>query len=102
MEVMFYRQYGNWYRDSKLDSDSNSCINGYDEQVLLGEGYMTGTYADFSQHEGRYIINDCVQSIFLPKMKEMAKRHHASRIKAISVDNNLDHIKLRIELVSKK
>lgn len=99
MEVTLNRQYGEWYEDPKRWSDCNETINSWDETIFLGDGYQTGCEADFSQHTGHYIIRDDIQSIFLPKMKEMAKKHHASKIKAISVDNNLDHVTSRITVV---
>lgn len=32
-------------------------------------------------------------------MKQMAKKHHGTRIKSIEVDNNLDHIELKVVYV---
>ncbi len=50
----------------------------------------------FSTHPGPYIISNCVQSIFLREMRNMAKKYHGTRIKSIEVDNNLDHVDLVI------
>ena len=94
-----WRQYGDWYENPKRFSDCNETINAWDMSIFLGDGYQTGTYADFSTHTGPYIISNCVQSIFLPEMKEMAKRHHGSRIKHIAVDTYLDHVELTITYV---
>ena len=91
-----WRTYGQWYEDPKRFSDCNETINSWDENIFLGTDYQTGTVADFSTHPGPYIISNCVQSIFLPEMKAMAKKYHGTRIKSIEVDNNLDHIDLVI------
>ena len=91
-----WRTYGQWYEDPKRFSYCNGSINSWDENIFLGTDYQTGTYADFSTHPGPYIISNCVQSIFLPELREMAKKHHGTRIKSIDVDNNLDHVVLTI------
>ena len=91
-----WRTYGQWYEDPKRFSDCNETINSWDENIFLGTDYQTGTVADFSTHPGPYIISNCVKSIFLPELRDMAKKHHGTRIKSIDVDNNLDHIDLVI------
>ena len=91
-----WRTYGQWYEVPKRFSDCNETINSWDENIFLGTDYQTGTRADFSTHPGPYIISNCVQSIFLPELRDMAKKNHGTRIKAIDVDNNLDHIDLVI------
>ena len=91
-----WRTYGQWYEDPKRFSDCNETINSWDENIFLGTNYQTGTVADFSTHTGPYIISNCVQSIFLPELRDMAKKHHGTRIRSIDVDNNLDHIDLVI------
>ncbi len=91
-----WRQYGNWYKDPKPFSDCNEHIVDFDEAIFLGVGYQTGTTADFSQHPGWCIWNDDIKTIFLPKMREIAKKYHGTRIKSIEVDNNLDHIDMII------
>ena len=97
--VRLWRQYGPWYEDPKRFSDCNKHIVDFDANIFLGTNYQTGTYADFTTHPGPYIIEPDIKSIFLPDMKEMAKRHHGTRIKSIEVDNNLDHIDLTITYV---
>jgi hypothetical protein len=92
-----WRTYGPWYEDPKRFSDCNETINSWDENIFLGTDYQTGTYADFSTHTGPYIISPDVKSIFLREMREMARKHHGTRIKAVSVDNFLDHVELKIE-----
>ena len=80
------------YQDPKLWSNCNDSINSWDENIFLGTEYQTGTVADFSTHPCSYIICNDVKSIFLPEMRDMAKKYHGTRIKSIEVDNNLDHI----------
>ena len=91
-----WRTYGQWYEDPKRFSYCNETINSWDMNIFLGTDYQTGTYANFSTHPGPYIISNCVQSIFLPELRNMAKKYHGTRIKSIDVDNNLDHIDLVI------
>lgn len=87
-----WRNYGQWYEDPKRFSDCNETINSWDENIFLGTDYQTGTVANFSTHPGPYIISFGVQENFLPDLRNMAKKYHGTRIKAIEVDNNLDHI----------
>ena len=94
-----WRTYGPWYKDPKPWSDCNEKINSWDENIFLGTEYQTGTEADFENHPGPYIINPDIETIFLPDMKQMAKKHHGSRIRSLSVDNNLDHVELTITYV---
>jgi len=94
-----WRHDGPWYEDPKRFSDCNEHINSWDESIFLGTEYQTGTVADFETFTGPYIINNDIKSIFLPEMKQMAKKHHGTRIKSIEVDNNLDHIELKVVYV---
>lgn len=87
-----WRTYGQWYEDPKRFSDCNETINSWDENIFLGTDYQTGTRADFSTHPGPYILSFGVQENFLPDLRNIAKKYHGTRIKAIEVDNNLDHI----------
>ena len=87
-----WRKYGPWYQDPKPWSDCNETINAWDMNIFLGTDYQTGTQADFENHPGPYIISWGVQENFLREMRDMAKKHHGTRIKNIEVDNNLDHI----------
>ena len=91
-----WRTYGHWYEDPKRFSECNEHIVDVDALIFKGEGYQTGTVADFSKHPGWCIWNPDIKSIFLPDMREIAKKHHGTRIKSIEVDNNLDHIDLII------
>lgn len=102
MEVTLWRNYGPWYEDPKRFSSCNDTINSWDETIFLGTDYQTGTTADFQNHNGRYKISHDVDSIFLPELQEMAKRHRGSKVKGVSVDNNLDHVTLTIELAQRK
>ena len=92
-----WRNYGPWYTDPKCWSDCNEHIVDFDANIFLGTNYQTGTYADFTTHPGPYIIEPDIKTIFLRDMREMAKKHHGSRIRWIDVDNNLDHVELKIE-----
>lgn len=85
--------------DPKRFSDCNEHINSWDESIFLGTEYQTGTEADFETFTGPYIINNDIETIFLPEMKQMAKKHHGSRIQSIEVDNNLDHVELKVVYV---
>ncbi len=94
-QFTLWRNYGDWYKDPKPWSDCNESINSWDMCIFLGDGYQTGTYADFSIHPGPYIISHGIPD-FLRELRDMAKKHHGTRIKAIDVDNNLDHVVLTI------
>lgn len=91
-----WRNYGDWYENPKRFSDCNETINAWDMSIFLGDGYQTGTYADFSTHTGPYIINYGVQENFLRDLRALAKKYRGTRIRAIDVDNYLDHVILRI------
>ena len=69
-----WKTYGQWYEDPKRFSYCNGSINSWDENIFLGTDYQTWTYADFSTHPGPYIISNGVQSIFLPELRDMAKK----------------------------
>ena len=88
-----WREYGPWYQDPKPFSNCNDTIFAWDQQIFLGTDYQTGTQADFQNHTARYIISYGIPD-FLREMRDMAKKHHGTRIKSIEVDNNLDHIDL--------
>ena len=70
-------------KDPKRFSDCNETINSWDENIFLGTDYQTGTVADFENHPGPYILSFGVQENFLPDLREMAKKYHGTRIKAI-------------------
>ena len=91
-----WRTYGRWYEDPKRFSDCNEHIVDIDAMIIKGEGYQTGTVADFSEHPGWCIWEPDIKSMFLPDMRAIAKKHHGTRIKSIEADNNLDHIDLTI------
>lgn len=98
MVLTLHRDYGSWYKDPKLYSSCNDSISAYDKQIFLTEDYQTGTQANWSNHEGRYIINYSIKD-FCNELKTMAKANHASRIKSVEIDNYLDHVILRILLL---
>ena len=91
-----WREYGPWYQDPKPFSNCNDNIVDFDAAIFLGKNYQTGTVADFTEHPGWCIWSPDIKTIFLPDMRDMAKKHHGTRIKSIEVDNNLDHIDLII------
>ena len=103
MKVTLWRKYGSWYKEPDIiwASYTSSCgdIFSYDMEIFLGSGYTTGTCADLSKHDGQFLNWYEVQGFFLPDMKEMAKRHHGSRVKRVEVDSYIDHVDLTIELV---
>ena len=77
-----WRTYGPWYEDPKRFSDCNETINSWDMNIFLADGYQTRTYANFSMHPGPYIISYGVQEDFLRNLRDMAKKHHGTRIKS--------------------
>jgi len=96
--VTLWREYGDWYSDPKVfRSSCNDSIFTYDETIFLGRGYQTGTVMDLKTLNSRYIWSNDIKTIFLPSLKEMAKKYHGTRIKSIEVDNNLDHIELTLQ-----
>ena len=104
MKVTLWRKYGSWYKESDIiwypfTSNCDVDIFSYDMEIFLGSGYTTGTGADLSKHDGRFLNWYDVKGFFLPDMKEMAKRHHGSRVKRVEVDSDIEHVDLTIELV---
>ena len=98
MDLTLFRSYGPWYEDPRRWSGFNECIYGWDKQIFLAEGYQEGSAADFENNTCPYRIYEDVQTMFLPDLKDMAKKHHASRIESVAVDNYIDHITLTIKL----
>lgn len=99
ISVVLYRKYGDWYDDPQRFSEKRNTIFQLDEQLILGTGYQTGSYADLSKNNCRYVIREDITTIFLPKWKGLAKQNHCSRIKNIEFEDFLDHFELSIELV---
>ena len=106
MAVTLWRKYGSWYEQPSIIWNTGpgtmpnfNGIFSFDMKIFLGSGYTTGTYADFNGHVGRFLNWYDVQGFLLPEMKEMAKKHHGSRIKSVKVDSETDYVGLTIELV---
>lgn len=91
-----WREYGPWYEDPKRFSDCNEHIVDFDAQIFLGRGYRPFSTVDFTNHPGWCIWEPDIETLFLPEMRKVAKKHHGTRIKSIDVDNNLDHVVLTI------
>ena len=98
IELKIYRTYGDWYENPQWNSNSKGSIFQLDEWIIMGEGYQTGTYADLTQLNGRYIIRDDIKSIFLYRWRQYIKENHCSRIKNVEFEDFLDHFDLKIEL----
>lgn len=99
IELQIFRRYGDWYEDPDKFFPKANSIFQLDEQLILGEGYQSGTIADLSVHECKYVVLNDVQSIFLPKYRRLAKENHCSRIKNLQFDDHLDYFYLNMELV---
>lgn len=93
-----YREYGKWYEEPQLYRGNKSSIFQLDEWIILGDEYQTGTYADLTQFEGRYVIREDITSLFLYRWRKLAKENHISRIKNVEFEDFLDHFDLKVEL----
>lgn len=98
IEMRVYREYGKWYEDPQLYRGNKSSIFQLDEWIILGDEYQTGTYADLTQFEGRYVIREDINSLFLYRWRKLAKENHISRIKNVEFEDFLDHFDLKVEL----
>ena len=98
MKFTLYRKYGDWYEDPQLNYKDS--VFEWDEVVLLGEGYQTGTEADFETHTGRYVIYHDEEDFF-SNYKELAKENHCTKIKYLEQQSYLDRIEFTVELVSR-
>ena len=96
MKFTLYRKYGDWYNDPQM-FQPNDDVFSWDEHILLGEGYQTGTEADFDTHNGRYAIYHDQEDFFYD-YKEKAKENHCTRIKNLSQQSFLDRIEFTVEL----
>ena len=100
MKFTLYRTYGEWYNDPQK-FQPNHDVFSWDEDILLGEGYQTGTEADFETHTGRYVIYHD-ENIFFSDYKELAKKNHCTRIKHLEQQSYLDRIEFTVELLQTK
>ena len=51
------------------------------------------------QLEGRYVIRDDINTIFMYSWRELAKGNHCNRIKNVKFEDFLDYFELKVELV---
>lgn len=96
MKFTLYRKYGDWYSDPQM-FQPNDNVFSWDEIILLGEGYQTGTEADFDTHNGRYAIYHD-QKDFFYDYKEKVKENRCTRIKHLEQQSFLDRIEFTVEL----
>ena len=100
MKFTLYRKYGDWFEDPQRFQPQTSVFS-WDEIILLGDDYQTGTYADFDNHPGRYIIN-YHEDDFFSNYKEKARENHCTRIKQLSQQSYLDRVEFTVELLQQK
>ena len=101
MKFTLYRKYGDdWYDDPQM-FQPNHDVFSWDEIILLGDGYETGTYADLENLPGRYVIY-LDENIFFSDYKELAKKNHCTRIKNLEQQSYLDRIEFTVELLQTK
>lgn len=99
MKFTLYRKYGDWYTDPQM-FQPNHKVFSWDELILLGDDYKTGTIADFDSHSGRYVIYHDEKDFFYD-YKGKVKEHHCTPIKNLQQQSYLDRIELAVELVSR-
>lgn len=97
MKFTLYRKYGNWFEDPQRFQPQTSVFS-WDEHILLGDNYQTGTTADFETLTGRYAIYHDQEDFFYD-YKKMAKGNHCTRIKQLSQQSFLDRIEFTVELL---
>lgn len=100
MKFTLYRKYGNWFEDPQRFQPQTSVFS-WDEIILLGIDYRTGTTADFDTHTGKYAIYHDQEDFFYD-YKKMAKGNHCTRIKQLSQQSYLDRIEFTVELLQPK
>lgn len=100
MKFTLYRKYGNWYEDPQRFQPQTSVFS-WDEHILLGDDYQTGTTADFETLTGRYVIS-YNENDFFADYKEKAKESHCTRIKRLEQQSFLDRIEFTVELLQPK
>lgn len=100
MKFTLYRKYGDWYEDPQR-FQPNHDVFSWDEDILLGSGYQTGSEADLETHTGKYVIYHD-ENIFFSDYKELAKKNHCTRIKHLEQQSYLDRIEFTVELLQTK
>ena len=100
MKFTLYRKYGDWYIDPQM-FQPNDNVFSWDEHILLGDDYETGTTADFETLTGRYVIS-YGEDDFFQDYKEKAKEKHCTKIKHLEQQSFLDRIEFTVELLQPK
>ena len=100
MKFTLYRKYGNWFEDPQRFQPQTSVFS-WDEHILLGDDYQTGTTADFDTLTGRYVIS-YAEDDFFNDYKEKARENHCTRIKQLSQQSYLDRVEFTVELLQQK
>ena len=100
MKFTLYRKYGDWFEDPQRFQPQTSVFS-WDEHILLGDDYETGTTADFETLTERYVIS-YHKDDFFQDYKEKAKENHCTRIKHLEQQSFLDRIELTVELLQPK
>ena len=98
MMFTLYRKYGEWYDDPESKGKTFfDSIFSWDEIILEGKGWRQGSYADFDNHPGPYIIYDCVDDFF-SDYKQEARRRHCTRIVNLNIKSYLNRVEFTVEL----
>jgi hypothetical protein len=100
MKFTLYRKYGDWFEDPQRFQPQRSVFS-WDEIILLGDGYKTGTYADLEHLTGRYVIS-YAEDDFFSNYKKKARENHCTRIKHLEQQSLLDRIEFTVELLQPK
>lgn len=100
MKFTLYRKYGDWYEDPQRFKPNDNVFS-WDKIILLGDGYQTGTEADFDTHNGRYAIYHDQEDFFYD-YKEKVKGNRCTKIKHLEQQSFLDRIEFTVELVQQK
>ena len=100
VKFTLYRKYGDWYEDPQRFQPQTSVFS-WDEHILLGDDYETGTTADFETLTGRYVISHH-EDDFFRDYKGKARENHCTKIKQLSQQSFLDRIEFTVELLQPK
>lgn len=97
VKFTLYRKYGDWYEDPQRFQPQTSVFS-WDEHILLGDDYETGTTADFETLTGRYVISHH-EDDFFRDYKGKARENHCTKIKHLEQQSFLDRIEFIVELL---
>ena len=100
IKFTLYRKYGDWYEDPQRFQPQRSVFS-WDEIILFGDDYQTGTYADLETLTGRYVIS-YHEDDFFQDYKKKAREKHCTRIKNLEQQSFLDRIEFTVELLQQK